>query len=247
MNDEFSHGKGVVDSVSSGGRWDGGGRGQAGLPALAIALLVLTVVTGLSLTMANGALTNAQRDAGERRVAASLAAQFVAHNSPLTDQANVLDETRLVSLTPTRLQRIFPVVDGYDVRVRVGGSTVVATGEVTGGTTVRRLVVVTRDQLRTIRPVLHFGRTVTLPRRSEHVTLRLAPPSNTTITAVRANDRVVLANASGLQGIFDIRLSRFETTTLRFSGIGPLHRGNVTIHYVAPQTTKTTLAVTVDG
>lgn len=222
-------------------------RGQTGLPALAIALLVLTVVTGLGLAIADGALASAERDAGERRVATSLAERLVASESPLTERSNVLNATRLERLDGSGVERAFPAVDGHHVRLRVNGSTVATTGEVSGGTTFRRLVVLERQQTRTMQPDLGRTRAVTLPRRTMEAKLEIMPPANTTVTAVRANDRVILRNPGGLSGRFDVDLSRFETTKLRFRGIGSLPAGSVTIRYPAPETTKTTLVVTVDG
>lgn len=222
-------------------------RGQTSLPALAIALLVLTIVTGLGLAIADGALASAERDAEERRVASSFAERLVATESPLTERVNVFNATRLDRLDGRRLERLFPVADGRAVRVEVNGSTVAATADVSGGTTFRRLVIVERDQPRTMRPALGFEREVTLPRRTGKATIRITPPSNTTVTTVRANDRVVLLNSSGISGQFDVNLSRFVTTNLRFEGTGELPAGSVTIRYWAPRTTKTVLMVTVDG
>lgn len=224
-----------------------GSRGQTGLPALAIALLVLTVVTGLGLAIADGALASAERDAGERRVASSLSERLVASGSPLTTRPNVLNGTRLDRLDGPGLEGTFPVTDGHAVRLRVNGSTVAATETVRSGTTFRRLVVVEREQTRTIRPALGTERVVTIPRRTGRATLAIRPPSDATVTTVRANDRVVLRNPDGLAGEFDVDLSRFETTRLHFAGTGALHDGNVTVRYPAPRTTKTTLEVTVDG
>lgn len=222
-------------------------RGQTSLPALAIALLVLTVVTGLGLAIADGALAGAERDAEERRVASSLAERLVSAESPLTERANVLNATRLQRLDTSRVETAFPVVDGHEVRIQVNGSTVATTGEVSTGTTIRRLVVVERHQRRTMQPDLGRNRAVTLPRRTTGATLEIAPPANTTVTTVRANDRVLLRNTSGLAGQFEVPLSRFETTELRFGGAGELPGGSVTIRYPAPETTRTTLVVTVDG
>lgn len=222
-------------------------RGQTSLPALAIALLVLTVVTALGLAMADGALASAERNAEERRVASSLAERLVASESPLTKRANVVNATRLARLDGTTLRTSFPAADGsHDVRIRANGATVASTGDVSGGTAFRRLVVVEADHRRTLQPDLGRQRTVTLPRRTDEVRLDISPPTAATVTAVRANDRVVLRNASGLSGQFEVDVSRFETTEFRFQGIGSLPTGSVTIDYPAPETTKTRLVVTVD-
>jgi len=88
---------------------------------------------------------------------------------------------------------------------------------------------------------------VTLPRRTDRADLRLRPPANTTVTTVRANERVVLHDESGLEGRYTVSLSRHRTVDLRFDASGPLSRGNVTVTYYPTETRKATLGVTVDG
>lgn len=66
------------------------------------------------------------------------------------------------------------------------------------------------------------------------------------MTVVRANDRVVLRNTSGLSGTFEVELSRFETTTLTVEADGPLPTGSLEVTYFPAQTAKKMLAVTVD-
>jgi hypothetical protein len=117
---------------------------------------------------------------------------------------------------------------------------------VTGGTTVRRIVLVARGQAITWRPPLE-GNAVTLPRRTDRVRLAIEPPANTTVRAVRANDRVVLRNPSGLRGRFTVHVSRFETVRLIFEAVGPLEEGDVAVTYYPERTTKAMLEVTVDG
>jgi hypothetical protein len=122
-----------------------------------------------------------------------------------------------------------------------------ATGEPDRGTTIRRLVVVEQRTAETLEPALGWQRRVTLPRRGYRANLTLSPPPSTNITAVRANSRVALHDDDGLSGQYEIPLSRFETTTLRFSASGPLPPGSVRIEYDAVRTRKATLAVSADG
>jgi len=222
-------------------------RAQTSLPALAIALLLLTVVTGLGMAMADGALVGADRNAEGQRVASSLAERMVAGDSPLTNRANVLNGSELDSLDGRNLTRRFPMADDYPVQVRANGAVVAATGDVDRGARFRRLVVVERTENRTIRPAIGSGESVTLPRRTGRATLTLTPPAGTTVRTVRANDRVVLHNTSGLAGEFTVNLSRLETTKLRFDATGPLPDGSLVVAFRSPRTTKTTLEVTVDG
>jgi len=222
-------------------------RAQTGLPALAIALLVVTMVTGIGLAMADGAISGADREPGERRVAVSLAAGLIAPESPLTERANVLDASRLSRFDETRLRTAFPVANETAVAVELDGRSVAATGETDRGTTIRRLVVVEEQTAETLEPALGWQRRVTLPRRGYRANLTLSPPASTNITAVRANSRVALHDDDGLSGQYEIPLSRFETTTVRFSASGPLPPGSVRIEYDAIRTRKATLAVSADG
>jgi len=223
-------------------------RAQMNLPALAVALLVVTTVTTVSLGMADRAYLSAERDADQRRVAVALSERLVAPDAPTTARANVLDDGAMDGLNATRLRSLFPVVGDRDVAVRLDDRTVAAVGDVTGGTTIRRVVLVERRQPVTLTPsVSPVEPTVTLPRRAPGVTVDLSPPDGTTVTTVRANDRVVLHNESGLTGAFDVELSRFETTTLAFETDGPLPSGSVELTYRPAETRKAVLAVTVDA
>ena len=139
------------------------------------------------------------------------------------------------------------MTDGSAVTVALDGEPVAKTGPTSDGATIRRLVVVEDRSSETIEPALGWRRSVTLPRRGYRATLTLSPPAGTTVTTVRANDRVVLHDDGGLSGEYEITLSRFETTTLRFSANGPLPRGSVEIEYGAVRSRKATLAVTADG
>lgn len=222
-------------------------RGQASLPALAIALLILSSVTVLSLAIADGALAAAEREAGERHVATSVADRLVAADGPIAVRQNVLDAAAMDTLTARTLRDELAVVDGEAVRVTVGGSSVVSAPNARGGTTIRRIVSVRRTENRTITPALGSNKAVTLPRRSETLSIELDPPNGTTIHTISANDRVLLHNTSGLAGHYDVELSRFETARLRFDGSGPLYEGSVTLEYPIEQRNRATLAVTVDG
>jgi hypothetical protein len=212
-------------------------RGQANLPALAIALLVVTTVAGLSVTIADSAFSTAQRDASERATASAVADRIIAADSPLTERRNVLNASRLGD---ARLESILP--DSVDIRVTIDGRTVYERGDPSGGPTVRRLAVVAERQTVTIEPPLEFG-TVTLPRRSPQATLAIDTASH--IETVRANDRVVLYDPAGVNGTHEIELSRYETTAIRFDG--ELQEGDVTVTYYPRQTTKARIEVTVDA
>ncbi|MFB6083237.1 MAG: hypothetical protein ABEJ94_03205 [Halorientalis sp.] len=222
-------------------------RAQTNLPALAVALLVLTTTAGVGMALADGAFASAERDAAERRVAVALSERLVGPAGPLTARANVLNATAVGNLTATRLRTRFPVVGDHAVRVRLGDRTVAATGTPDGGTTIRRIVLVRETQTRSYEPSLAVGNTTTIPRRTDRVRLRLDPPPRTALHTVRANGRVVLHNASGLRGTFTVDLSRFETTELGFAANRSLATGTVRVTYFPARETKAILEVTVDA
>jgi hypothetical protein len=218
-------------------------RAQANLPAVTVALVVLTATAGTALVLADGAFAGATREGDERRVAVALAERMVAPGAPTTRRANVLNGSALAVLDGERLREWFPVARGVDVGVRLGDRTVV---DGDGGTVARRVVLVADAQSVTRTPPLAGGET-TLPRRTERVRLRIDPPSGTTVETVRANDRVVLHDPAGLDGTYTVETSRFDTVTMGFEADGPLPRGSVEVTYFPERTTKATLEVRVDA
>lgn len=219
-------------------------RGQASLPALAVALLVLTTVAGVGIALAETSFASADRDPRERGVAVALSGRLVSGESRLTARPNVLNGTAVDALTVERLRNRYPVVGDRPVRVRLGDRTLLADGS-PSGPTVRRIVLVRREQPRTYEPSFDAENATTLPRRTDSVELRVAPPPRTRVSTVRANGRVVLANGSGLRGTFVLDLSRFETTRLTFGTNRSLSRGDVRVTYYPARTTKAMLEVTV--
>lgn len=220
-------------------------RGQANLPALAVALLALTATTALSMAVADQAFAQADRDPEVRRVATALAERAVAADSPLTDRANVLDADALATLSGTRLRTAFPVIGSYDVALRVGDRALVERGDPTGGVTVRRVVLVRGEQTVDLDPQLGDNET-TLPRRTGQVDL-VVDTASASVQTVRANGRVVLHDPSGLDGEYSVRVSRFDTVTLSFDATGPLDPDAIGLTYYPSRTTKETMVVTVDG
>lgn len=223
------------------------GRAQTSLPSLAVALVLLTVVTGLALTIADGTLTRHDRSPNEQRLAAATAERLVATEGPLAARANVLNATRIGAFDRSRLVRTVPPARNATVTVSLNGSRLASTGTPDGGTTVRRLVLVERRTTRTVTPNVTGAGAVTLPRRTDTATITISPPPGTEIWTVRAQNRVVLHNRSGLAGTFTVSLIPYETTTLRFEGAGAVPTGSVTVTYAPPRTTKATVAVTVDA
>lgn len=214
-------------------------RGQANLAALAVALVALVAATTLGLVVADGALSDAQRDSLTRR-AATAAADRLVTAEVTTVRPNVLDDAALPSLTANRLDGLAPPVEGRDVRVQLGDDVLIHRGDPTGGVTVRRVVLVAEETTRTRSVAVANDSSVTLPRRSTRATFDFSTAAG--IETVRANDRVVLHDPDGLSGTRTVRLSRYETTTLTFSG----GAGTVAVTYYPRETHKATLAVTVD-
>ncbi len=220
------------------------GRGQANLVAVGVALVILTAVAGVSLVIADDALAGADRQPGERRLAVGLSERLVAPDGPLTDRGNVLNATRLRRLDDDRLTRLFPAAETGAVRVTLDGELLARTGDATGGTTVRRVVLVQERSTVTVEPPLRTD-AVSLPRRTPWVRLRV-DPADATVRTVRANGRVVLHDPDGLDGTYRVRTSRFETTRLTFDADRPLREGDVAVTYAPAETTKAVLEVTVD-
>jgi hypothetical protein len=211
-------------------------RGQANLPALAVALLVITTVAALSVTIADSAFTSADRNAAERATADALADRLVAADSRLTDRRNVLNASRL---DPETIAAIAP--ENVDFRVAIDGKPVYERGDPTGPTA-RRIALLAERQTATIDPPLTYRET-TLPRRSPRATIDVDGDAG--VETVRANDRVVLHDPDGLAGEYDVALSRYETTTLRFDGTP--QPDDVSVTYYPRRTTKVLVEVTVDA
>jgi hypothetical protein len=222
-------------------------RAQTSLPALGIALVLLTVVTGLGVAMADTAIAGADRTPDERRAAAAIADRLVAADGPLAARSNVLNQSRVDGFDQSALEESALPAGEYAVSVELADEEIARSGAVHSGTQITRLVVVESREPRTLTPDLTTADAVTLPRRSAQAMVTIDPPAGTTVWTVRANDRVVLHNRSGLDGSYEVPLVPYETTELRFQRAGRLQPGNVTIGYDAPRSTKESLVVTVNA
>lgn len=222
-------------------------RAQTTLPGLGVAFLLLTAAVFVGLTAAQGSLGSADRAALDRQAAVGLSERLTAERAPLTARPNVLNGSRLGDLDADRLRAAYGLAPDAAVRVRLDGRTLVDAGDTRDGRTARRVVLVERQQRRTITPAFTGPRRVTLPRRTDSVVVTLRPPAGTTVTAVRAGGRVVLREPGGLRGSYRVAVSPYETTTLRFETTGELDRGSVRVAYFPERTRPVTLEVTVDG
>lgn len=222
-------------------------RGQLELPALGIALFLLTVALVLAVTTANSALAGADRSPVERTTAVGVSDRLVSADAPLTARRNVLDADAVAALDSDDLSAQYGLPPDADVRVRLDGEVIASAGDAEGGTTVERLVLIESREERTIRPAFGGTTTMTLPRRSGNATLTITPPPGTTVRTVWANEHALLANDDGLAGTFELSLSPLETTQLRFEALGPLESDHVQVTFYPPETRKALLEVTVDG
>ncbi|SNR53283.1 DUF7263 family protein [Halorubrum vacuolatum] len=123
----------------------GTGRAQANLPVVAVALVVLTAVTGMTVAMAEGAQLAAERDVEERAAAVSIADAFVDGEAEHTRRDNVLDAEALAALTANEWPPV-AAVDDAAVRVRAGEEVLLERGDPEGGTTVRRLALIATEE-----------------------------------------------------------------------------------------------------
>jgi hypothetical protein len=222
-----------------------GRRAQANLVALVAALVALTTVSTVAVVVANGALADATREPVERQSATALADRLVASDGPVSVRENVLNETRVDGLDADAVRDLAALPESADVRVRVDGETIVETGDVTGGTTVRRVALVVDRDPRTVTPGLDGRDRVTLPRRTPWVAVDVAPSAGD-VTTVRANGRVVLHDPDGLDaGRYRVNVSRRVTPTLSFAG-ADLATGAVDVTYAPADSRKVVVEVTVD-
>jgi hypothetical protein len=225
---------------------EGATRGEIELPALGIALVLLTAVLVAGIGTAQFALDSAERPALERHTAVSLSEAFVGVAGP-THGENILDASRVPSLNATMLSVRYGLPEGSDAMIRIGDEVIVSTGDVSDGTRIERIVLVAEHTERTIVPSFEETNSVTLPRRTANATVEIDPPANATVRTVWSNDRVVLRNDSGLAGTFEVAVSEMETTEFRFDAIGPLSRGSIRVDYYPRTTRKEPLAVIVDA
>ncbi|MDS0297901.1 hypothetical protein NDI76_04030 [Halogeometricum sp. S1BR25-6] len=222
------------------------GRGQANLLSLAAALVLLTTATVGSVLLANVALAGADTDPGARHAAEALAGRLVAADAPHAGRPNVVSETAIRSLTAADADRFAPSVRGRAVRVRLGDEVLVERGD-PDGVRVRRLVRVERTAARTTTVNLSVRRRVALPDRTPSVGLSIVTRNGTAVTAVSANDRLVLRDPNGLSGDYEFRATRVAPPTVSFEledDAGDIE-GEVTVRWTEVDATVEPLAVTV--
>lgn len=221
----------------------GSDRGQANLLSLAAALVLLTTATVGSVLLANVALADADTDPDARHAARTLATRLVAADASHTRGPNVVSESEIRSLTAADVDRLAPSVRGRPVRVRLGDADLVERGD-PGRVRIRRLVRVERTATRTATVDLSVRRSASLPNRTPSVELSVTTGNDTDLTAVRANDRLVLRDPDGLSDTYEVRVPRVAPPTLTFELEGG-DEGDVAIRWTETNATVETLEVTV--
>lgn len=223
------------------------GRGQANLASVAVAVVLLTSVTALSLLVADDALRSGDRRSLERHAASAVAEGLVADGSPLTGRPGHLRSNATRNLTIERVDRLAPPAAGRDVRVRLGSRWLVDESGAGGGSTVHRVVrvVTATPTRRAVRP--NASRPVTVPSGTSTVELDVRTAPNTTLRTVRADTRVVLRDPNGIEGTTRVSLSPYDPTTLRFETSAGNDSGRVTLTYDRIRSRPAVLEVTVDG
>jgi hypothetical protein len=220
-------------------------RAQANLPALAVAVVLLTTGTVAAVTLGVDALHGADRDPADRRVAGSVAERLVSGDGPLTRRAGVLDGPSIESLNGTALDRLVPAAAGRSVRIELDGETILSRGDPAGGVTVRRVVRVARPVERERVIDLASTRRVRLRNRTGTVALDVDPGANTTVRTIRANRRVLLHDPDGLDGTATVRLPRSDRQNLTVAATENA-TGTVRLTHVRANESDAVLAVTVD-
>jgi hypothetical protein len=222
-------------------------RGQTTLPVLGVALLVVTSVSLVVVLVGQGAVHGASEPSLERSTAVALSERLVANSSALAVRPNVLSADKLDSLDGNYLREKLGVADGLDVAIRLDDEVLLDTGVGTDYTSFERIIIVQQVHERRRTPPVRAGAAITLPRRVEHIGLRVQPGPNTTVHSVTADGQVLLHDASGLSGWYDLRLSRFETTGLTVAATGPLGQDDLTLRYAVPERRPATMEVRVDA
>ncbi len=214
-------------------------RGQANLPVVAVALVVLTAVTGMTVAMAEGAHLGAERDVEERAAAVSVADRFVAADASHTRRANVLDAATLANVTGADGPTLTPVADGSDVRIRVGDEFVLERGDPEGGTTIRRLALLATDD--TWNGTVGTGSDDRLDLPTRTATVELGAEGD--VESIRVDDRVVGHSSSG--AIDPVHVDVHPSRDAVVSATGT--RGTVRATASVERTERVVVQVTVDA
>lgn len=224
-------------------------RGQANLAALAVAVVLLVAATGVGLALAGTADdTGGSERAWEHRLAAATAARLVAAESPLTARRLVVD-TGNVTVDAADLPAAL-AESNASVRVRLGDETLFARGAVDprvsgGGVRVGRLVLAGDGETVARRADLTRSN-VTVPRGVRTVTVTPDPATNTTVTTLRVDGRIVRYDEDGVNESQTLRVDPARETALR-AETATNRTGSLLVRYRRVVGEPTTLEVWVDA
>lgn len=217
----------------------GSARGQANLPVVAVALIVLMAVTGMTVAMAEGAVLSAERDADERALAVATANAFVDGDADHTRRANVLDAEALAEIQADGEWPAGAVDDDAAVRISASERVVLERGDPDGGTTVRRLAKLASDEEWIGSVAVGSDEELDVPAGT--TALEIEPDGS--IEAVRVDGRVVVDGTHGPEGTTDVTLRPERNATVTASG----DHGRVAVTARRERTEPVVVEVTLDG
>lgn len=222
-------------------------RGLSTLLSLVAAITVVTIAFAGTMVIVEDAFRETRRGDAERAVAIQASDRLVAAGGSIGEAPNVVNVSELAALSAADLRQI-GASDRFAMAVAVDGTRVASVGDPGEGHVVRRIALVQSSERAERTPTIVGGNdpSLTVPVRTETVELTIDPPVNTTVTEVRSDGRVVLADPAGLDGTYDVETSRFRTLAFEFETSGPLATGDVTVAYRSTERERVILAVTVD-
>lgn len=221
----------------------GGRRGQSNLVALAVALLFVTAAVGVATAVSTSAIPD-RSEAVDRRVATELADAFIAGDSPLTAERNVVAAEAVATIDGSTIGSLVTLPPTAGVRVQLGSETVFARGNITDGATVRRIVATTSESWTRRTPELDANSSFTVANRSR---VRIGATANTTLETVRVEDRIVATAPDGLSTPLTVSVPVGGTVRVNVTGVDALATGDVWVETPDPTFHPQVLVVTVDA
>ncbi|RLM59690.1 hypothetical protein DVK02_02835 [Halobellus sp. Atlit-31R] len=216
-------------------------RAQANLIGFAVAVVVVTTVTVGGVTLANDALTDADRTPETTHAAARLAEHLTAADAAHTRGPNVIRSAAVRNLSATALDATVPSIRGRPIRVRLGGDVVAARGRLAADERhvddpdverVARTVRVERTHRETTAVDLSERRDLTLRHHAGRVNVSIDAGRARGVTTVRAGGRIVLHDPSGLSGDYSVAVPDVRPLVIAFEsdrGAASSPSGTVTV------------------
>ena len=224
-------------------------RGQANLLGFAAAVVVVVTVTVTGAALASDALADADRQPGATHAAERLTTHLIAVDASHTHDRNVLHAAPTANLTAADLDAAVPPIRGRPVSVTLGDTTVLERDgddarHTDSAVRIERRVRVERAVDRTQRVDLTARGAVTLSDHTGFVVVRIDTERTRTVRTVRADERVVLHDASGLSGEYVVSVPDTRPLTLDFESDGD-GRGTAQVSWTATNGSVEELVVSV--